>query len=331
MVSSLIVVYQEGVPVSSPGSNVDGLILNKTITLTNYDNTGITSWNWNLLKIPSDSRAGLNELSAPSASFTPDSLGKYIVQLKVNNLASSIVFLNVQLLKSSVKTDSISSWTQLNKIAAEIIITQNDISGKAGESRNDLELDKKITLNNKYTKGIKSFDWSFISKPTNSSSFLDGPSSIDGYDGYFTPDVTGSYLIQLTINNNLIDRVIACVKTEKLGLILPATSENGEFEGGWGQSLNYNTKTIERHGIHDNVANEIALIRSKLFPTINDYLLIEDSDDGYSKKSIQIGDLPNIYGQYIEIQYTATDSGEKNYILYYIPTSSISSYSGKTI
>jgi hypothetical protein len=44
--------------------------------------------------------------------------------------------------------------------------------------------------------------------------------------------------------------------------------------------------------IHDNIAGEIASITEKATPVSGDFLLIEDSADGNSKKRIQIGNLP---------------------------------------
>jgi len=45
--------------------------------------------------------------------------------------------------------------------------------------------------------------------------------------------------------------------------------------------------------IHDNVAGEIDAVTNKAAPVNADRLLIEDSEDGFNKKEIQIGDLPS--------------------------------------
>ena len=49
---------------------------------------------------------------------------------------------------------------------------------------------------------------------------------------------------------------------------------------------------IDTNAIHDNVSGEIVLITQKVTPANSDFLVIEDSADGYSKKRLAVGDLP---------------------------------------
>ena len=44
--------------------------------------------------------------------------------------------------------------------------------------------------------------------------------------------------------------------------------------------------------IHDDVSGEIAAVTEKGSPVSGDLLLIEDSEDGNTKKRIQVGNLP---------------------------------------
>jgi hypothetical protein len=52
------------------------------------------------------------------------------------------------------------------------------------------------------------------------------------------------------------------------------------------------------NAIHDDESAEISSIDEKLNPSINDLILIEDSEDGNNKKSILIGNLPTGGGDY---------------------------------
>lgn len=52
------------------------------------------------------------------------------------------------------------------------------------------------------------------------------------------------------------------------------------------------------NAIHENESAEISSIDEKLNPSINDLLLIEDSEDGNNKKSVLIGNLPAGGGDY---------------------------------
>jgi hypothetical protein len=49
---------------------------------------------------------------------------------------------------------------------------------------------------------------------------------------------------------------------------------------------------IDADAIHDNIAGEIQAITEKEEPVADDLLLIEDSEDGYAKKRVEIGNLP---------------------------------------
>ena len=48
----------------------------------------------------------------------------------------------------------------------------------------------------------------------------------------------------------------------------------------------------DTNAIHDNVSGEIVLITEKFTPDNSDFLVIEDSTDGYSKRRLAIGSLP---------------------------------------
>jgi len=58
----------------------------------------------------------------------------------------------------------------------------------------------------------------------------------------------------------------------------------------WVEITNSGT-SIDNDAIHDNVANEISGISGKTDPVFSDLVVIEDSADGYNKKSVQVGDL----------------------------------------
>jgi len=48
----------------------------------------------------------------------------------------------------------------------------------------------------------------------------------------------------------------------------------------------------DANAIHDNISSEIAAIAEKVAPANADLVLIEDSIDGYTKKKVQVGNLP---------------------------------------
>lgn len=112
-------------------------------------------------------------------------------------------------------------------------IKQSGREGDPGESRSDLILGAEVTLSNN-DAGVDTWRWEIINKPRTSSVVLTHP--VPGV-AIFTPDVVGSYLIQLTINGRVKQRVVAAVLTTNLGIRIPAIGEANEFEGGWAQAI----------------------------------------------------------------------------------------------
>ena len=82
-------------------------------------------------------------------------------------------------------------------VKVNIIIDQLTL-GKAGISRDDLVLNEEITLRNDDNSNITSWQWEFISKPSDSNTILNNKNSTEAT---FMPDVVGSYLIKLMVNS----------------------------------------------------------------------------------------------------------------------------------
>jgi len=112
--------------------------------------------------------------------------------------------------------------------------------GTAGVSDVTLTLGVSVSLSNDDDTDINEWYWEFIDKPSGSSATLSTPTSSTSS---FTPDVTGSYLIQLTVNDRIKSRIIAAVKTT-VGLRIPARYESQEA-GGWQSAYADNFNVIE--------------------------------------------------------------------------------------
>lgn len=68
---------------AAAGPNLD-LPINTLVTLTNNDNTGVTTWNWSFITRPEGSAAAIASASSATSTFTPDVEGTYLIQLVVN-------------------------------------------------------------------------------------------------------------------------------------------------------------------------------------------------------------------------------------------------------
>lgn len=113
---------------------------------------------------------------------------------------------------------------------ARIIISQLGASGPPGIARRDLVLDEVVTLSNQDNTGVRSWRWRLLDKPDGSTAALSGAVQATAT---FTPDVAGSYLIELQVDEGRggqVTRTIAAV-LEAFGATYirwPAAGERNE-------------------------------------------------------------------------------------------------------
>lgn len=116
--------------------------------------------------------------------------------------------------------------------SANIVLSQSSVSGTAGRSRDDLVTGVAVTLSNSNNSGAYSHRWVLLDRPTGSAATLTNSTSAVAS---FTPDVAGTYRIQLSVNEgNLAGQVqvrLAVVRDTQ-GLRFPAYGERDE-ESNW--------------------------------------------------------------------------------------------------
>lgn len=98
--------------------------------------------------------------------------------------------------------------------------------GVPGRSRQDLSANMPVVLTNDDNSGVAAWSWELVSIPFESKTALRGEKNPVAT---FTPDVTGSYLVKLTITANgsqASDYRIAVVRTQNLKLRKPITKED---------------------------------------------------------------------------------------------------------
>lgn len=101
------------------------------------------------------------------------------------------------------------------------------VAGVAGRARNDIVLGSAVTLRSATNSGVTTWRWELLGKPTASSAALSNPtlSMVT-----FTPDVEGSYLVQLSVSDGLVGdtaKTVAAV-LDSNGLRIPAPGESTE-------------------------------------------------------------------------------------------------------
>jgi hypothetical protein len=109
-----------------------------------------------------------------------------------------------------------------------IVISQSGVSGASGVSRDDLVLNEVVSLTLGSSAGVQRVRWRMVSRPAGSDAVLQNSTS---FLCTFTPDVPGSYLIELATNEGReTQRRIAAVR-EDVGSIscrMPAAGERDE-------------------------------------------------------------------------------------------------------
>lgn len=122
---------------------------------------------------------------------------------------------------------------------ANIIIIQDGVSGEAGRSRDDLVLSSAVSLSNANNAGVTSWIWTMLDRPTGSTAELSNPHSSVAT---FTPDVEGTYRIELIVNQGRTgeQQIRLAAVRDVDGLRMPAAGE--EDEANWDIDGEENTR-----------------------------------------------------------------------------------------
>jgi hypothetical protein len=103
-------------------------------------------------------------------------------------------------------------------------------AGVAGRARDDIELGEVVTLRSTTNSGVTSWRWTLRAKPTASAAVISNPVvSVCT----FTPDVEGTYLVRLEVNDGLAGEKaeIVIVVRDADGLRIPAAGE--DIQANW--------------------------------------------------------------------------------------------------
>ncbi len=123
MVVVQIIIDQVSKIAGAPGESRSDLDINKEITLSNYDNTGIEKFEWEIiswatdLNSPNTVSPTLNNYDGYEATFTPIIAGSYLIQLKANDFIIGRViasirtsFLDIRLPAEEEKNEFDGGW-----------------------------------------------------------------------------------------------------------------------------------------------------------------------------------------------------------------------------
>jgi cytochrome c553 len=148
------------------------------------DNDPLT-YSWTMTSKPAGSTAGLSNATDVQPSFTADAAGTYVIELVVNDGT----------VDSAPATVSITASTTNSAPTADAGPDQTVAVGTA------------VTLDGTHSSDADSdpltYAWTLVSKPSGSTVSLPNPVTTDMV--FFTPDVAGTYVVQLVVNDGTAD------------------------------------------------------------------------------------------------------------------------------
>lgn len=189
-----VTISQTSAPVANAGTNQTNVGVGNPVQLngsksTDADGDPLT-YLWSLITLPSKSVATLSNTTIVNPTFIPDVAGTYVAQL--------IVFDGTT--PSIASTVTINTGTNIQAPTANAGLPQKLVIGTP------------VTLNGSGSsdpQGLPlTYSWSFTTLPTGSKAVL---STINPVEPTFVPDVTGTYVVQLIVNNGTLSSAASTV------------------------------------------------------------------------------------------------------------------------
>ncbi len=169
-------------PTANAGTN-QTVTTGNTVTLngsgSDIKNLPLT-YQWTLISKPAGSSAVLSNATLAKPSFVADVPGSYVAQLIVNNGVQSSAPATVTISTGCAQPQANAGANQSVGLGAKVVL---DGSGSGDVCRDAL-----------------TYSWTFTTLPTGSASTLTGASTVAPS---FVPDVAGTYVAQLIVNNGV--------------------------------------------------------------------------------------------------------------------------------
>ncbi|WP_372870589.1 PKD domain-containing protein [Shewanella sp.] len=174
------------------------------------------TYEWHLVSRPSGSQANLLDASVAETSITPDVAGNYIVALVVKDASSA----------SKTATVTLHAASSVNR--APIAVTGHDRQITTSQT---VHLDGSASHDP--DGDAITYRWSLVHKPAASLASLSEPFSVHPF---FTPDIPGSYVAQLIVNDGARDSLPVTVLLTDSNLP-PVAHAGSDIKGGPGQTV----------------------------------------------------------------------------------------------
>ncbi len=151
----------------------------------------LLTYQWTIVSKPAGSSAGLNSVNQPNPTFTADVDGTYVVELIVNDGAVDSVPATVEI-RAATANSAPTADAGPNQIANTGTTVVLDGTGSSDADNDPL-----------------TFNWTIVSTPAGSAAALQNPAKTEMV--FLTPDVAGTYTVQLVVNDGTVDSAPAAV------------------------------------------------------------------------------------------------------------------------
>jgi cytochrome c553 len=148
------------------------------------DNDPLT-YLWTMVSRPAGSSAALSEATLVNPSFSADVDGTYVIELVVNDGKVDSLPATVSIVASTANSAPIANAGPDQSVNAGTTVSLD------GSSSHDADND------------ALTYAWTLVSKPAGSATVL--PDSATSYLVFITPDVAGTYVVQLVVNDGTVD------------------------------------------------------------------------------------------------------------------------------
>jgi cytochrome c553 len=143
------------------------------------------SYLWTMVSRPAGSSAALSDATLANPSFSADVDGTYVIELVVNDGSVDSLPATVSIVASTANSAPIANAGPDQSVSAGTTVSLD------GSNSQDADGD---ALN---------YAWTLVSKPAGSATVL--PDSATTEMVFITPDVAGTYVVQLVVNDGTVD------------------------------------------------------------------------------------------------------------------------------
>ena len=184
---SVTATVANAVPVANAGVN-QNVVVGSTATLdataSSDANNDSLSYKWVLQSKPANSNATLSSATSVKPTFNADLAGTYVATLVVSDGKSNSDLSVVSILASA---SNLAPVANLGTNQSVVLGSKVTVNGSASSDPNG---------------DLLSYRWSLLYKPVGSSASLSSASTVTSS---FTADLTGTYLVGLTVNDGKLD------------------------------------------------------------------------------------------------------------------------------